>query len=191
MMTVGTIAVHEFITLDGVIEAPSWSFDYPYDPRVGEAVGAIMGSSTAILLGRRTYEEFFPAWSTRTAEEDPGAPFMNESPKYVVSATLQTAEWNNSTILGPYSAEKIRDLKGRVDGGIYVSGSGTLARALLADGLADELHLFVYPLALGAGQRLFADGSPAARFALAGSQAYSNGVVHLSYAPAAPGLTGQ
>ena len=124
----GVIAVHEFITLDGVIGAPSWSFDYPFDPKMGEAIGAIMGSSKAILLGRRTYQEFAPAWSTRTAEDDPGAPFMNESPKYVVSATLQTAEWANTAIVGPYSAEAIRDLKDRIDGTIYVSGSGTLAR---------------------------------------------------------------
>jgi dihydrofolate reductase len=158
-----------------------------FDPKIGEAIGAIMGSSMAILLGRRTYQEFFPAWSTRTAEDDPGAPFMNEAPKYVISSSLQTAEWNNSTILGPYSADKIRELKDRVDGNIYVSGSGTMARALLTDRLVDDLHLFVYPLALGAGDRLFADGGPAARFVLAGSQAYSNGVVHLSYAPAAPG----
>jgi hypothetical protein len=71
MMTVGTIAVHEFITLDGVIESPSWSFDYPYDPRMGEAIGQIMGSCEAILLGRRTYQEFAPAWSGRTAEGIP------------------------------------------------------------------------------------------------------------------------
>ena len=101
MVTVGTIAVHEFITLDGVIEAPSWSFDYPYDPAMGEAIGQIMGSSEAILLGRRTYQEFAPAWSARTAEEDPGAPFMNESPKYVVSASLQAGDWANTIILGP------------------------------------------------------------------------------------------
>src|ERR1039458_4418541 len=85
----GTIAVHEFITLDGVIDAPTWTFDYGFDPKMGEAIGAIMGSSTAILLGRRTYEEFVPAWSGRTAEQDPGAPFMNDSPKYVISSFLR------------------------------------------------------------------------------------------------------
>ena len=183
----GAIGVHEFITLDGVIGAPSWTFDYPFDPKMGEAIGGIMGSSQAILLGRRTYQEFAPAWSTRTAEDDPGAPFMNETPKYIVSASLQTAEWRNSTILGPYSADTIRDLKDRIDGNIYVSGSGTLAQAMLVDGLVDDLHLFVYPLALGAGQRLFADSGPATKFALAGSEAYSNGVLHLTYTLAAPG----
>jgi hypothetical protein len=82
MMAVGMIAVHEFITLDGVIEDPAWSFDYPFDPKMVEALNGIMGgASKAILLGRRTYEGFAPTWSTRTAEEDPGAPFMNETPK--------------------------------------------------------------------------------------------------------------
>ena len=146
----GNIAVHEFITLDGVIETPSWTVDYPFDPKMGDAISALMG--TAILLGRQTYQEFAAAWSARTAEQDPGAPFMSESPKYVVSSTLQRAEWNNSTILGPYDADAIGALKDSIDGNIYVSGSGTLVRAMLADGLVDELHLFVFPLALGSGQ---------------------------------------
>jgi dihydrofolate reductase len=106
---------------------------------------------------------------------------MNESPKYVVSATLETAEWNNSTILGPYAPEAIRALKARVDGDLYVSGSGTLVRAMLADGLVDELHLFVYPVALGSGERLFTDGSDTAKFTLAQADAYESGVVHLDY----------
>lgn len=182
----GTIKVHEFIALDGVFEDPSWTAEFGFDPKMGEALGAVMGSCQAILLGRRTFEMFAPAWSARTAEQDPGAPFMNESPKYVVSGSLQTADWNNSTILGPYSADTIRALKDKVDGGIYVSGSGTLVRAMLADGLADELHLFVYPAARGAGQRLFAGNGPATKLALTGSEAYSNGVLHLTYTPAAP-----
>lgn len=182
----GTIKVHEFIALDGVFEDPSWTFEFGFDPKMGEALGAVMGSCEAILLGRRTFEMFAPAWSARTAEQDPGAPFMNQSPKYVVSGSLQTADWNNSTILGPYSADTIRALKDKIGGGIYVSGSGTLVRAMLADGLADELHLFVYPVAHGAGQRLFANSGPATKLALAGSEAYSNGVLHLTYTPATP-----
>ncbi len=180
----GKIAVHEFITLDGVFEEPSWTTDYPFDPKMAEAIGALMGSSEALLLGRRTFELFAPAWSGRTAEDDAGAPFMNESPKYVVSATLQSADWNNSTILGPYRAEAVRDLKERIGGAIYVSGSGTLVRAMLADGLVDELHLFVFPLTLGAGRRLFADSGPSTKLALAGTEAYDSGVVHLAYRPA-------
>jgi dihydrofolate reductase len=182
----GTIAVHEFMALDGVIEDPRWTFDYGFDPKMGDAIGEVTGRSRAILLGRRTYEMFYPAWSTRTAADDPGAPFFNDTPKYVVSSTLRSADWSNSTILGPYSADAIRGLKERVDGGIYVSGSGRLVRAMLADRLVDELHLFVYPVALGAGQRLFADGGDATRFELAGCDRYENGAVHLRYRLAEP-----
>jgi dihydrofolate reductase len=181
----GNIAVHEFITLDGVIEDPRWTMDYPFDPKMGEAIGAIVGAGRAILLGRRTYEMFAPAWSARTAEEDPGAPFFNETRKYVVSSTLENPDWSNSEILGPYSAESVRALKDRVDGNIYVSGSATLVRALLADGLVDELHLFVFPLTLGSGLRLFPEGSAPTKLALGGSEAYDSGVVHLTYGPAA------
>jgi dihydrofolate reductase len=178
---VGSILVHEFITLDGVIDSPTWTFDYPFDPKMGAAIASVMGGSKAILLGRQTYEEFMPAWSGRTAEDDPGAPFFNESRKYVVSSTLESADWNNSTILGPYKAEKIRLLKDEVDGDIYVSGSGTLVRAMLADGLVDELHLFVFPLALGSGKRLFKESGSPTKLTLAGTDAYDSGVVHLAY----------
>jgi hypothetical protein len=88
-MTMGRIVVHEFITLDGVIDNPVWTMEYGFDPKMGGAIGRIMQPSKALLLGRNTYELFAPTWSTRTAAEDPGAPFMNESPKYVVSSTLQ------------------------------------------------------------------------------------------------------
>lgn len=181
----GKILVHEFISLDGVYENPSWTFDYGFDPKMGEALAGVTGGSKAILLGRRTYEMFYPAWSTRTADDDPGAPFFNESPKYVVSSTLENAEWNNTTILGGYDAGRIRALKDEVDGDIYVSGSGSLVRGLLADGLLDELHLFSYPVVLGSGERLFPEGSKPAKLSLASSEAYSNGVVHLNYQPAA------
>src|SRR5205809_4097100 len=181
----GKIAVHEFITLDGVFDEPSWTMDYPFDPKMGEAISAIMGSCKALLLGRRTFEMFAPAWSGRTAEDDPGAPFMNESPKYVVSATLKSAAWNNSTILGPYRADAIRELKERLDGDLYVSGSGTLVRALLADWLVDELHLFVFPLTRGSGPRLFPDAAAPLDLSLSASESYENGVVYLSYRPAA------
>lgn len=178
----GKIAVHEFITLDGVIEDPRWTMDYPFDPKMGAAIGAIMGASRGLLLGRRTYEMFAPAWSGRTAEQDPGAPFMNNSTKYVVSSTLRSADWSNSVILGPYSAEAIRGLKDSIDGDLYVSGSATLVGALLADGLVDELHLFVFPLTLGAGLRLFPQGGAAVKLGLRESEAYESGVVRLSYA---------
>jgi dihydrofolate reductase len=179
----GKIAVHEFIALDGVYEDPRWTAEYGFDPKMGETLSAIMASSDAILLGRTTYEMFYPAWSTRTADEDPGAPFFNDTEKYVVSGSLQDAPWSNSQILGAYDADKLRELKEQKNG-IYISGSGTLVRGLLADGLVDELHLFVYPVALGSGEKLFADGSPT-KLRLVESDVYDNGVVHLSYGPAA------
>jgi dihydrofolate reductase len=171
------------MSLDGVYENPSWTFDYGFDPKMGETLAAITGDSQAILLGRRTNEKFYPAWSTRTAEDDPGAPFFNETQKYVVSGTLQDAEWNNSTILGAYDKDTIQGVKDQTDGTIYVSGSGTLVRGMLDDGLVDELHLFVYPIALGSGERLLPEGGSQTKLALRSTDAYANGVVHLGYAP--------
>ena len=81
----GAVHVHEFMSLDGVIDTPTWTFDYGFHPRMGETIGALTERSGAILLGRTTYEMFEPAWSTRTAEDDPGAPFFNDTTKYVVS----------------------------------------------------------------------------------------------------------
>jgi dihydrofolate reductase len=178
---VGRIAVHEFISLDGVIEDPRWTAAYPFDPKMGEAIGTIVRGAAGILLGRRTYEMFYPAWSTRTAEDDPGAPFFNDTTKYVVSGTLTEPTWRNSRVVGPYDPATIRRLKEDLDGDLYVSGSARLVRAMLADGLVDELDLFVYPLTLGAGQRLFPEGDPPLKFGLARSEVYENGVVHLAY----------
>lgn len=182
----GKILVHEFITLDGVIDEPKWTMGFSFDPKMGEAIGGMMGSAEGLLLGRTTFEMFAPAWSARTAEQDPGAPFMNDSMKYVVSSRLEDASqvWSNSTVIGPYSPDSIRELKERTAGDLYVSGSGTLVRAMLADGLVDELHLFVFPLTLGSGQRLFAEGGPSLKFTLAREETYESGVVYQVYSPA-------
>ena len=181
----GAIHVHEFMSLDGVIDAPTWTFDYGFHPKMGEAIGAVTDRSRGILLGRTTYEMFEPAWSTRTVEDDPGAPFFNDTTKYVVSGTLTTATWRNSEIIGPYDPDRIRSLKDEVDGDLYVSGSGTLVRAMLEDGLVDGLHLFVYPLTRGEGSRLFPEGAAPSKLSLATSTSYDNGVVYLSYRPLA------
>ena len=179
----GEIHVHEFMSLDGVIDAPTWTFDYGFDPKMGEAIGAVTARSRGILLGRVTYEMFEPAWSTRTVEEDPGAPFFNDTTKYVVSGTLQDPTWRNSEVVGGYDPAAIRRLKDELDGDLYVSGSITLVRALLEDGLVDGLHLFVYPLTRGEGPRLFPDGAPARKLSLEANESYDNGVVYLHYAP--------
>jgi dihydrofolate reductase len=180
----GGIHVHEFTSLDGVVDAPTWTFDYGFDPKMGERLGEVTGRSGGILLGRTTYQMFEPAWSTRTVEDDPGAPFFNDTTKYVVSSTLTEATWQNSAIAGPYEPETLRRLKDEVDGDIYVSGSITLVRAMLADGLVDGLHLFVYPLTRGAGPRLFPEEAPL-KLSLAATESYENGVVYLGYRPQA------
>ncbi len=178
----GEILVHEFMTLDGAIDAPTWTTEFGFDPKMGEAIGGLMGRCRAILLGRTTYEMFAPVWSQRTAEDDPGAPFFNDTSKHVVSSSLKEVTWQNSEILGSYDADTIRELKARVDGGIYVSGSATLVSALLADGLVDELHLFAYPLVTGGAPRLFTGSSPV-DLALENGEQYENGVLYLVYRP--------
>jgi dihydrofolate reductase len=182
---VGSIRVHEFISLDGVIDTPSWTFEFGFDPRMGEAIASATASSGGILLGRTTYQMFEPTWSKRTADQDPGAPFFNDTPKYVVSSTLEDATWRNSEIIGGYDPKRIQALKEEVSEGLYVSGSGTLVRALIADGLVDELHLFVYPVTRGAGPRLFGEGLAPTKWARASADLYDNGVTYLKLTPAA------
>jgi dihydrofolate reductase len=179
----GTICAHEFVSLDGVFEDPRWTAPFGYTEAMGATIAELTGSSDAILLGRRTFEMFAPAWSTRSAEDDPGATFFNDTTKHVVSATLDNADaWQNSEIIGAYDPDAIARLK--ADGNVYVSGSGTLVRALLADGLLDELHLFVFPVILGTGARLLPEGTPNATLALIAHETYDNGVLHLAYGPA-------
>ena len=180
----GSIHVHEFMSLDGVIDAPIWTADYGFTSGMEEVIGGVTARSSGILLGRNTYEMFEPAWSTRTVEDDPGAPFFNDTTKYVVSSKLTEGTWRNSEIIGAYDADRIRKLKDEV-GDIYVSGSGTLVRAMLADGVVDELHLLVYPVTRGTGPRLFPDGAEPAKLTLAGSRSFDNEVVYLNYRPQA------
>jgi dihydrofolate reductase len=179
----GALHVHEFMSLDGVIDAPTWTFEYGFHPKMGERLGAITGRSQGILLGRTTFEMFAQAWPSRTVEDDPGAPFFNGTTKYVVSGTLTEANttWRNSKAIGAYDPEAIRRVKSDVDGDLYTSGSGMLVRAMLADGLVDELHLCVYPLTRGGGPRLFTDATGTSMFSLVVGEAYDNGVVYLNY----------
>ena len=179
----GAILVHEFMTLDGIIDAPVWTAEFGFDPAMVGPLTAVTEGATGILLGRTTYEMFEPAWSARTVEDDPGAPFFNDTTKYVVSGTLTDPTWRNTEVVGAYDADRIRRLKDEVEGDLYVSGSITLVRAMLADGLVDELHLFVYPTTRGAGPRLFTEDAGVAGYDLAASEQYENGVVYLCYRP--------
>ncbi|HEY5820509.1 MAG TPA: dihydrofolate reductase family protein [Propionibacteriaceae bacterium] len=179
----GTIAVHEFIALDGVYENPSWTAPYGFDPKMGETLAAVTGAATGILLGRKTYEMFAPAWSGRSPEDDPGAPFFNDTHKYVVGSQTPAYDWGPSTLIA-YDPDAIQRLKDQTDGALYISGSGTLVRSLLRDGLVDDLHLFVFPVAVGSGARFWADGVDSTGLTLKEHDVYANGVVHLSYGPA-------
>jgi dihydrofolate reductase len=170
-----------FISLDGVVEAPDqWHFPY-LNEEMGNAVQSMMDSGEAMLLGRRTYEEFAAYWPTST---DDFAGRMNGTPKYVVSNTLTSAEWQNSTLISGDVIKEVAQLKEQPGGHLAMTGSGTLARSLLREGLLDELHLLVHPIVVGNGNRLFDDG-PQVPLRLTDSQTFSTGVLHLTYVGAA------
>jgi dihydrofolate reductase len=174
------IVVSEFLSADGVMEAPdTWQF-----PFQSEEMGAITGRQTndtdAFLLGRVTYEIFAGFWPTMTNNEFGVADKYNSVPKYVVSTTLQKADWNNSTLIKSNIIEEIRKLKQQPGGKIGIIGSAKLVHSLLDAGLIDEVQVLVHPLVLGKGVRLFADGysSP---MKLVDSKTLPLGVVYLSY----------
>jgi dihydrofolate reductase len=177
------IVAGEFISLDGVVEAPNqWHFPY-FNDEMGEAVGSDMTSAGALLLGRRTYEEFAAAWPSRPSDE-PGADFMNNTPKFVVSTTLDKVEWQNSTLITGNFVEEITRLKEQPGKNIAISGSPTLVRWLLREGLLDELHLLVHPIVVGHGKRLFEGETGQVPLKLVDSKTFSTGVLSLNYAPA-------
>jgi dihydrofolate reductase len=174
------IVVSEFLSADGVMEAPdTWQF-----PFQTEEMGAITERQTsetdAFLLGRVTYEIFAGFWPTMTQNEFGVADKWNSSPKYVVSTSLQKADWNNSTLIKSNVIEEIRRLLLQPGGKIGIIGSGILVHSLLQAGLIDEIQVLVHPIVLGKGIRLFGDGyhSP---LKLTDSKILSNGVVFLSY----------
>ena len=175
----GSINAGLFVTLDGVIEAPqTWQGEY-FDDEMGAAVGGLMGANDAMLLGRRTYDEFAAFWPDADPA-DPTTAQMNGTPKYVVSTTLEKAEWENSTVVAGDVAAELLALKR--DERLGVTGSATLVRWLLREGLIDELHLFVHPVVVGRGRRLF-DGGGTIPLRLIGSTAFGTGVLHLVYGP--------
>ena len=172
----GKLVVTEFVTLDGVIAAPGggedfdrggWAFDYDRGDVGNQFKLNELHEAEAQLLGRVTYEGFAEAWPTR---EGPFAERMNAMPKYVLSSTLDSAGWENTTVLRGNLVDEVVDLKRRVPGVILVAGSARLVRALIDHDLVDELRLMVFPVVLGAGERLFGETGAPKSFELVSSQ---------------------
>jgi dihydrofolate reductase len=186
------LIVSEFVTLDGVIQAPGgkdedrdggfeyggWTWPYWHDD-IGKSFGAMMKDVDAFLLGRRTYVTHAAAFEPM-APGDPFGDLMNAPKKYVVSKTLQKPTWRNTTIIRDNVIESVRALKAQPGKNIMTDGSSQLVHALLADDLVDELHLLVYPLTLGSGKRLLPNAVHAT-FGLTSVTPYPTGVVGLHY----------
>jgi dihydrofolate reductase len=186
------LIVSEFVTLDGVMQAPGgkdedrdggfeyggWTLPYWHDD-IGKSFDALMKNADTLLLGRRTYVTHAAAFEPMP----PGDPFgdvLNAAKKYVVSRTLEKPTWRNTTIIRDNVIESVRALKAQAGGNILTDGSSQLVHALLAHDLVDELHLLVYPLTLGTGKRVLPDGVHA-RFSLKSATPYPTGVVGLHY----------
>ena len=179
----GKIVSNFFMSLDGVVEAPDqWHMPY-FNDEMGAAVGRGMETNAAFLMGRVLYDEWAAFWPNQ-GDDNEFAGFFNNHPKYVVSNSLKTADWNNTTVVSGDVAQRLRDIKDSTDGDLVISGSATLVRSLLADGLIDELRVLVHPIVVGHGARLFEDTSPHA-LELVSNEVFSTGVLNLTYAPSA------
>ena len=185
----GRIVVTEFVSLDGVMEDPGgsenfkyggWTFQIPWGDEGGQFKVDETMESSALLLGRKTYEGFAEAWPSREGEF---ADRFNSMPKYVVSSTLDKAEWNNSTLIQGDLAEEIGKLKEQEGGPILVAGSATLVHSLIESDLVDEVRLMVFPVVLGAGRRLFGETSDKKTLRLIDSKIVGDGVAILVYEP--------
>jgi dihydrofolate reductase len=179
------VVASELVSLDGVMEKPEeWSFFYSND-EMEEANAAGMASSDAMLLGRVTYEEFAAFWPYQDRTEQPYTDYLNDTPKYVVSRTLdEPLEWQNSTLIKGNVAEEVSRLKEQPGKDIGIVGSGALVRSLLAEDLLDELRLMVHPIVLGRGKRLFEEGGDQKALELVDSKTFTTGVLYLTYQPA-------
>jgi dihydrofolate reductase len=191
---VGRIVVTEFVSLDGVMEAPGgnegfkhagWTFEIDRGDEGNQFKLQETLDSEALLLGRRTYEGFAAAWPGR---EDPQgfADKFNSMPKYVVSSTLENPDWNNSHVLRGDVVEEVSKLREETSGDVVVHGSAQLAQTLIENDLVDELRLMVFPVVLGTGKRLFGETGDKKRLSLKSSQAVGDGVALLVYERAKP-----
>ena len=181
-----------FITLDGVVEAPGsgdttlpdkrgWSMRFTSD-EVGQVIGAGMATSDAMLLGRKTYEGFAAFWPN-VPEDDPFGGFMNNQTKYVVSTTLDKAEWKNSHLIKGNVVEELNKLKQQPGKDINTVGSGTLVRSLLKADLVDELQLMLCPVVLGVGKRLFDGADFTKSMKVLEVRSFSSGMTYLRLQP--------
>jgi dihydrofolate reductase len=186
----GRIVVSEFVSLDGVIEAPGggegfkhggWTFEIDRGEEGDKYKLDETLEAEALLLGRRTFEGFAAAWPSMEGEF---ADKFNGMPKYVVSSTLEEPEWNNSTVLKGDVVEAVSNLKQGSEGDVVVHGSAQLVQTLVENGLVDELRLMVFPVVLGSGKRLFGEMGDKKRLRLADSKTVGDGVVILTYVPA-------
>ena len=188
----GKIIVTEFVSLDGVMEAPGggenfkhagWTFKINRGAEGDQFKLDETRETEALLLGRLTYEGFAAAWSSRKGEF---ADKFNNMPKYVVSSTIEAPAWNNSTVLKGDVVEEVRRLRQRLSGNIVVHGSAQLVQTLVAHDLVDELRLMVFPVVLGTGKRLFSETSDKKLLRLVNSRTVGDGIAVLIYQPARP-----
>ena len=184
------IVVTEFVSLDGVIGEPRWTFQFDRGPEGDKFKYDELFSSDALLLGRVTYQGFAQAWPNMEADNGDFGVRMNSIPKYVVSATLTDAEaaWGDTTVIRGDVVAEITRLKEQPGGDLLVEGSGQLVQTLIQHGLVDEYRLMVFPIVLGTGQRMFpAELAEAAALALTSVQNAGDGVLMLTYQPATAG----
>jgi dihydrofolate reductase len=178
----GKIIANFFMSLDGVVEAPDkWHMPY-FNDEMGATIGQGMATNKAFLMGRTLYEEWAEYWPN--SDDGQLSEFFNNHPKYVVSNTLTTASWNNTSIISGDVVAELQDLRARTDGDLVLSGSATLVRSLLEDGLLDELRVLLHPILVGNGARLF-DGDTPFPLELVAQEQFSTGVLNLRYTPAA------
>ena len=186
------VVISKYVTLDGIMEDPGgaegfehggWSIQF-FDDDAANYAREQLFASDALLLGRATYEGFAAAWPSAT-DEAGFADRMNSLPKYVVSTTLkEPLEWQNSKLIKEYVAEEIAKLKQQPGKDILIYGSGELVNTLMQDDLIDELRLWVHPVVVGSGKRLFGDRSDTTVLRLVDSSTFGSGVVVLTYQPA-------
>lgn len=175
------IIVSEFLSLDGVMEDPMWTFPYWHDDIARFKAGEDYVTDE-LLIGRVTYDGFSKAWPSRTDEESGGAR-MNSIRKYVVSTTLKNPEWNNSHVISTNVVDEIKKLKQQNGKNILLYGSNTLVKTLMQNDLVDQYSLLIYPIVLGKGRKLFEDGVPNTPLKLVSSQTFYNGVTAVVYEP--------